>query len=65
LFEPEGDMTKTIGALTSSTLSPMLGNVAIGFAMIRWGSHQPGTAVSVHAEGKQVEGTVQELSFLS
>jgi len=64
LFEPTGDTSKTIGALTSSALSPMLGNVAIGFAMIRWGKHQPGTTVSVHAEGTQVEGAVQDLSFL-
>lgn len=64
LFSSGGDTSKPIGAVTSSTLSPMLGNIAIGFAMIRWGKHRTDTTVSVHAEGKQVEGSVQELSFL-
>ena len=63
MFEPD-ESRKAIGAVTSSTLSPMLGNVAIGFAMVRWGKHQKGTAVAVHADGNVVEGTVQELTFL-
>ena len=56
---------KLVGAVTSSTLSPMLGHVAIAFAMVKWGKHQGGTVVDARAEGERVPGTVQGLKFLA
>ena len=53
-----------IGGVTSSTLSPMLGGVAIAFATVKWGKHLPGTKVLVPAEGSLVPATVQALNFL-
>ena len=53
-----------IGAVTSSTLSPMLGGQAVAFAMIKWGKHRPGTSLAVWAEGNVVAGTVQTLRFI-
>ncbi|MEX2213566.1 MAG: hypothetical protein WD768_05535 [Phycisphaeraceae bacterium] len=40
-----------IGAITSSTLSPLGGNVAIALATIKWGKHLEGTELLVPAEG--------------
>ena len=48
-----------IGVVTSSTVSPLLGNVAIGLAMMRFGNHQPGTRVLLPAEGQWVHATLQ------
>lgn len=53
-----------IGAVTSSTVSPLLGNIAIAFAVMKWGSHEPGTTVRVPAEGGDVTATVQRLGEL-
>lgn len=54
-----------VGAVTSSTLSPMLGGDAIALAMVRWGSHTAGTTLLVPAEGGMVPTSVQPgLSFL-
>ncbi len=55
--------TDPIGAVTSSTLSPMLGNIPVGFAMVKWGFHEPGTKLSMPAEGKNVAATVHDLKF--
>jgi glycine cleavage system aminomethyltransferase T len=56
------DRHKVIGAVTSSTISPLRGNAAIGFAMIKWGKHQPDTRVAVAGEGQLVEATITALS---
>lgn len=53
-----------IGAVTSSCLSPMLGGVAVGFAMIRWGMHEPGTRVVVPAQGQMVPAVIHTLALL-
>ena len=53
-----------IGGVTSSTLSPMLGQQAIAFAVMKWGKHEVGTPVRVAAEGGVVEGEVHPLRFL-
>ena len=58
------DGATVIGAVTSSTLSPLLGNCAIGFAMIKWGRHRPGTDVLIPAEGVMVGAKVQSLRFI-
>ncbi len=60
-----GDNMAVIGAVTSSTLSPMRGGNAIAFAMLKWGIHQPDTLVKVAAEGELVDSTVQSLRFLA
>jgi folate-binding protein YgfZ len=59
-----GEAGGVIGAVTSSTISPMLGNIAIAFAVMKWGRHRPGEAVLVPAEGVQRRATVQSLVFL-
>ncbi len=58
------DEATVIGAVTSSTASPMLGQKAIGFAMVKWGRHRPGTNVKVAAEGQMVEALTHGLGFL-
>ena len=52
-----------VGAVTSSTLSPMLGAVPIGLAMIKWGFHEPGTTLYLPAEGRNVPVQVQATPF--
>jgi len=58
------DSGEVIGAITSSTLSPMLGGLAVSFAVLRWGKHQIGTRVMVPAEGRMAPAKVSPLSFL-
>lgn len=53
-----------IGVVTSSTLSPMLGAAPVAFAMLRTTHTEPGTRVSVVAEGELTEATVGDLRFL-
>jgi folate-binding protein YgfZ len=53
-----------IGAVTSSTISPMLGGIAIAFAMIKWGFHHPDTPVAVPAEGQLAPARVHPLRFI-
>lgn len=53
-----------VGGVTSSTVSPLLGQVAIAFAVVKWGSHQPDTLLLTAAEGKLVQARVQGLRFL-
>ena len=55
----------TVGAVTSSCISPMLGGRAVAFAMIKWGLHEDGTGVMVPAEGNTVGATVQGLTFFA
>jgi tRNA-modifying protein YgfZ len=54
---PEGD---PIGAVTSSTLSPMLGAAPICFAMVKYAHREPGTELLVAADGVRIKGKVQE-----
>ena len=58
------DTAVEIGAVTSSTLSPMLGNTAIALAMLKWGRHQPDTQVKVAAEGELVPAATGPLVSL-
>jgi folate-binding protein YgfZ len=57
----DGSMGPQIGAVTSSTLAPMLGAAPIAFAMVRTAFAAPGTTVLVNAEGKQCEAAVGPL----
>lgn len=56
--------SEVIGGITSSTISPMLGNIAIALAVMKWGRHRAGEVVAAPAEGASVTATVQELTFL-
>ncbi len=51
--------TETIGAVTSSTRSPMLGDAIICFAAVKWGLHAPGTELAARTEAGAVRAVVQ------
>jgi len=55
------DPTKVIGAVTSSAASPLAGQTAIGFAVVRWGRHRPGTALRMPADGRLIDARVVSL----
>lgn len=62
----EADGTTAIGAISSSTLSPMLGSVPVGLASVKWGHHEPGTTLLTTVAGKPLKGVVQPtLTFWS
>jgi folate-binding protein YgfZ len=50
-FESAPDKRDVVGAVTSSTISPMLGGVPIAFAMVKFKHAMPGTKLLVEAEG--------------
>jgi folate-binding protein YgfZ len=54
--DPEGN---AVGAVTSSTISPMLSAAPVFFAMLRDAETAPGTRLVVEAEGRRVPATVQ------
>ena len=57
--------TEPVGAVTSATLSPMLGNKPVCFAMVKYKSSSPGTGLMVDCESTLVPGTVREtLAFV-
>ncbi|MEL7087240.1 MAG: glycine cleavage T C-terminal barrel domain-containing protein, partial [Planctomycetota bacterium] len=55
---------KLVGGVTSSTASPLRGQAGIGFAVVRWGRHKPGTKVRVPADGRLVGAEVGPLDGL-
>ncbi len=56
----EGDSAQTVGAVTSSTISPMLGGEAVAFAQVRTKfAENPDAALEVAAEGARVRATIQ------
>ncbi len=60
---PASPSASPIGAVTSSTLSPMLGRSPVAFAMLRSASAARGTSVLVSAEGELAEAMVGPLRF--
>jgi folate-binding protein YgfZ len=52
---------KVIGAVTSSSPSPMQGDANLGIAMVKWGHHEPGTTLYTPAEGRRAALTVELL----
>lgn len=50
--------SQVVGGVTSSTLSPLLGQTAIALAVVKWGRHTPGTTLRVAAEGAIVDARV-------
>jgi glycine cleavage system aminomethyltransferase T len=53
-----------IGGITSSTISPMLSNVAIAIGLLKRPFFAPGTVLNVPAEGAMRKAVVTELPFL-
>ncbi len=54
-----------VGAITSSTLAPLLSRGPIALAMVAWASSTPGTRVLVDCDGALLPGVVQErLTFV-
>jgi folate-binding protein YgfZ len=61
----DGEPGNPVGAVTSSTLAPMLGAASVAFAMVRTAHTEPGTVLLVPAEGGRATATVQAgLRFL-
>jgi len=60
--ESAGD--QVIGAVTSSTLSPMRGGLAVAFAVMKWGYHDPGHTVFVNCEGAMTRAETHARHFL-
>ncbi|MFK7759317.1 MAG: glycine cleavage T C-terminal barrel domain-containing protein [Phycisphaerales bacterium] len=66
IYKPGEEGQTPIGAVTSSTISPMLGAIPICFAMIKDAHTTPGTELIVAAEGAYTHCTVtNELKFWS
>ncbi len=61
LFKPDAP-DKPVGAITSSTISPMLGGAHIALAMVRWGAHEPGTTLAVVIGDRSQTALVQPQS---
>jgi tRNA-modifying protein YgfZ len=59
VFRADAPESDPVGVITSSTLSPMLGQQPIAFAMLRHDSTAPGTLLRVAADGTFVHGAVQ------
>lgn len=57
---PTDDARKPVGAVTSSTRSPMLGDACIAFAQVKWDFTPPGTALSVQTDAGWLSATVQD-----
>ncbi|QOJ01745.1 MAG: aminomethyl transferase family protein [Phycisphaeraceae bacterium] len=57
--EPLGSAGSVVGAVTSSTLSPMLGSSAVAFAAVRSDHSAAGTVLAVEAEGVALRAVVQ------
>ena len=53
-----------VGIVTSSTLSPVLSGACLALAMVKRPHFQPGTRVTVPAEGRRAAGTIVELPFI-
>lgn len=60
LFERGKEGETPVGAITSSTISPMLGAIPVCFAMVRDAQTAPGTELSVWAEGDYAPCVVSE-----
>ncbi len=58
------DQSNQVGGITSSTISPVLSNVAIALAIVKKAFIPTGTVVTVPAEGAMRRGVVTELPFV-
>lgn len=56
---------QVVGAVTSSTVSPMLGGQVVCLATVRWDFHEPGTNMVVRTDEGEVAAVIQEeLAFV-
>lgn len=60
VVEKDEPASMPVGAVTSSCMSPMLGNVPIALAMMKWSHASEGTQVWVDAGGPRQPGVVRE-----
>ncbi len=60
----EDEKSNEIGGITSSTISPVLSNIALCLGYLKRPHFAVGTTVQIPAEGKMRKGTVAELPFL-
>lgn len=58
------EQSNQVGIITSSTVSPVLSNAAIGLGMLKRGFIATGTVVHIPAEGSIRKAAVAELPFL-
>ncbi|MCY0616935.1 glycine cleavage T C-terminal barrel domain-containing protein, partial [Klebsiella pneumoniae] len=58
------DKGNEVGGVTSSTMSPVLSNVAVGLAILKRPHFTPGTVLQVPAEGAIRAANVVELPFV-
>lgn len=58
VFADEPGEPTAVGAVTSSTRSPMLGDAVVAFAQVKWGSHEPGTRLLVESDAGLVPAVV-------
>ena len=56
----EGSADKPIGAVTSSTASPLLGGTPIALAPVKWGHHEAGTTLLTHSDAGDTAMTVHD-----
>jgi glycine cleavage system aminomethyltransferase T len=54
----------SIGGVTSSTVSPVLSNVAIALGFVKKAFTSVGTVLTIPAEGQMRKGSVAELPFV-
>ncbi len=59
IYTAEGADAEPVGAVTSSTISPMLGATPICFAMVRPGNSEAGTTLFLAADETRIAATVQ------
>jgi folate-binding protein YgfZ len=59
IYAAESADAEPVGAITSSTISPMLGATPICFAMVRPGSAEAGTTLFLAADDTRIAATVQ------
>ena len=62
--EPGATTHHIIGGITSSAVSPLLGQRPIAFAVMKWGHHTAGTQALVPCDQGLAPATVQALRFM-
>ncbi|MHC4993978.1 MAG: CAF17-like 4Fe-4S cluster assembly/insertion protein YgfZ [Planctomycetota bacterium] len=62
VYDSSDSEANAVGAVTSSTHSPMRSARPVGFAMVKWGYHEVGTSLYTPADGVTVEVEVTGLA---
>lgn len=61
----KGGASEIIGGVTSSTISVLHGQRAVGFAVLKWGYHEPGQKVLIPVDGNLAEAVTRPLRVLT